>query len=119
MLVSPESARLRAVYEECKKEGLCKNSKEFASIVGTDQGSFSKMINGIYPISQVVVKNICQKLGYSPAWFIMGEGSPKPEKKEISLETQISMIQTELQIMAAKLKRLEAKVSEYERDQKS
>jgi len=114
--LTPEAKRLRIVYEECKAAGLVRNSSEFAEVLGIDQGSYSKMSNGIYPVNFLVVKNICYKLGYSPAWFINGEGRRKTDKEDVKLVTEVSMLRSEIDIIKNLYLKLQARMAGYEKE---
>jgi|SRR5579863_774928 len=107
MTLSDEAKKLRIIYDESKAAGLCKNSIEFSKLIKIDQAEFSRMVNGKYPVTYKVVKNVCHILGYSPAWIILNEGKRKISKEDVKLVTEISMLRTENEIMAARLLRLE------------
>lgn len=117
-LIGDDAKKLIIVYKDCKKAGLCINTKEFAKLVGTDQGTISKMMNGKYPVTYPVIKKICFDLKYSPAWLINSEGKPKADKEGVKLVTEISMLRTEIDIWAGRVKRLEARVGIGNEDKK-
>lgn len=108
-VTTDESKRLLIVFEDCKKAGTVRNATEFAKLIGTDQGNYSKMVNGKKPLNYMVIKNVCYKLGYNPAWFINGEGRRKTEKEEVKMVTEIQMLRTEIDILSNRIKRVEAR----------
>jgi transcriptional regulator with XRE-family HTH domain len=109
MELNAESIRLRTVYYESKDAALVKNTTEFAELLETTQSNISRMMSGEYPLSYIVVKNICHKLGYSPNWFINGDGEPKIKKHgQVGQAIEIQMLRTEVDILASRIKRLEA-----------
>jgi transcriptional regulator with XRE-family HTH domain len=118
MELAPESQRLRIVFGEFKEAGLGKNSTDFATVLDTTQSNISRMMNGEYPLSYTVVKNVCHKLGYSPNWFINGEGNKKNKKEGVELINEIQMFRTEIDILTNRIKRLEAEVGINKKDKK-
>ncbi len=107
--ISAEAKRLSIVFEEFKEANLGNNSVDFSKYIGIDQGTFSKIINGKYPINLTVIRGVCYKLGYNPEWFINGTGKKKANFKDKSTLTEVQMLRAEIDILTSRIKRLEAR----------
>ncbi|HEY4326148.1 MAG TPA: helix-turn-helix transcriptional regulator [Mucilaginibacter sp.] len=105
--ISPEAKRLSVVFKDYGG-----TQKSFAEILDVTQGSVSRMLKSEYPITLKVAKAVCYKLGYTPDWFLRGEG-PKKNKGEKAcklimdiseLKTDIDIVNTRIDILASRLK---------------
>jgi transcriptional regulator with XRE-family HTH domain len=107
--LTPEAKRLAIVFSEYEGPQLA-----FCKVLTISQSTLSKMLNSIYPVTLPVIKAVCNKLGYSPEWFINGKGEKKRKPGDVKLLTEIAMLRTEMDIMLQLNMRLQARMESYE-----
>lgn len=108
---SDEAKRLWIVFKDSKK-----TQNEFAKLLGLTQSNLSRKLNGERPLDFESIKIICQKLGYSPEWFVLGTGPKKATGKDASLVTDIGMLRSEVSIVFNKNKAMELRIGSYEKE---
>lgn len=92
------------------------NQADFAKDIGLSQSYISRVLRGEYEVTDRVIIPICRKLGYSPAWLVLGEGPKKikVDKKSSTLLVEIQMLRTDSELVKAYVQRLEARMKAYE-----
>ena len=87
-----------------------------ASAIEVDQGFISKVINRKQDVSYYLIRKLCFKLKYSPEWLILGTGSKKINKADnVKLITEIQTLQTEVDILQARMRTYEIELENLRR----
>lgn len=109
MAITPQVKRLIIVYNDHLKATPGGSQITFANLVNMSQSTVSRMLRGQYPINRTMTDAVCFKLGYSPEWFIKGNGDKKA-KKETNMLTEIQMLRAEYEIVRAELEKIKADI---------
>lgn len=107
--LTPEAKRLFNVFID---QGG--NQASFAKDLGLTQSTISRILSGQRPLTENVIRPICQRWGYSAEWLLLGKGNKKVKVDSTKLVTEIQMLRTEIDVISAVVKRLEARMKGYE-----
>lgn len=113
-MIPDDAKRLAIVYSDYKKTNPGHAMRDFAAAIGSDQSSISRMISGKREINLTVIRGVCNKLGYSIAWFVNGTGNRNDSNGEVKLLTEISSLRDDYKIVYETVRRLEARMKSYE-----
>lgn len=113
MPITAQVKRLIIVYNDYLKDNPEGNQTTFAKLFDMSQGHMSKVMKGEEHVSRRITDVVCLQMGYSPSWFIGGEGD-KRAKKDAKMVTEIQMLRGELEILRNELRMMQARMRSYE-----
>lgn len=122
--LSDKAKRLIEVYNDWKKVTPFPNgTPKFAEYLDVSHTHIWYMMNGDREVSQMVTDLVCKKLGYSPAWFINGDGRKKVAAgdrdstllKDVgSLRIEIELLRNEISARNARMAGLENEIADLQ-----
>ena len=110
MEVDAVTKRFRIVFKEFQRDNPGFGQIEFAEKLKMTQSMVSYNLSGRVAIGKKALDGVVKELGYSPAWFVNGEGDKKVAADKTKLLTEIQMLQTEVDILRALVEKLQGDI---------